>query len=341
MKYSVAIFVASITIGFTGITVMAQETDSVVSPAVVEENVDEATPEETINTAAERGTDEIVETANAVREGDFSHILPLLIKYGVPVISSLLILIVAYFFGKFLARVGSAPVKKRVDQTLGQFVSKSIFYAVMIFAVLGILGKFGISVASFAAVLASAGFAIGLAFQGTLGNFSSGVLLLVFRPFKTGDVINAAGITAKVVEIDLFHTVFDTFDNRRIIVPNGSIASGTIENITHHSERRVDVAVGVSYDAGIEKTRETLTAAAESLKEHLVEGEGRGYQIVLGDLGDSSVNWTVRFWTQAEDFWPVKQALTEAVKNNLDEANIGIPFPQMDVHLFKEVASSE
>lgn len=199
--------------------------------------------------------------------------------------------------------------------------------------VLGVLSYFGIGVSSFAAVLAAAGFAIGLAFQGTLSNFAAGVLLLVFRPFKVGDVINAAGLTAKVFAIDLFTTVFDTFDNRRIVVPNSAITSGTIENITFHREHRIDVNVGVAYSASIQETRDTLTAAAESLKEFLLEGEGRGYQIVLGDLGDSAVQWTVRFWTTADIFWPTKEKLTEAVKTHLDNAGIGIPFPQMDVHL--------
>ena len=158
-------------------------------------------------------------------------------------------------------------------------------------------------------------------------------MLLVFRPFKVGDVINAAGITAKVDEIDLFTTTFDTPDNRRIIVPNSAIAGGIIENISHHEDRRVDVPVGVDYSANLQRTRDALTAAAESQKEFLVDGDGRGYQIVLGDLGDSAVNWTVRFWTKADDYWSVKEQLTAAVKEHLEAANIGIPFPKLDVHV--------
>src|SRR5690606_34504014 len=119
-------------------------------------------------------------------------------------------------------------------------------------------------------------------------------------------------------EIDLFTTTFDTFDNRRIIVPNSQISSGTIENITFHRERRVDVNVGTEYSASLDHTRATLSQAAESLNDKMLTGEGRGYQIVLGDLGDSAVGWTVRFWTRADDFWSVKEALTRAVKNGLD-----------------------
>ncbi len=242
-------------------------------------------------------------------------------------------LILAYFVAAYLARLCSAPLRKRVDETLGRFVGKLVFYLVMVSAVLGVLQYFGIGITSFAAIIAAAGFAVGLAFQGTLSNFSAGIMLLVFRPFKVGDVITAAGLTAKVHEIDLFTTIFDTPDNRRIIVPNSAIASGTIENITHHHDRRVDVGVGVDYSANIQQTRDTLTAAAESLRESLLEGDGRGYQVALGDLGDSAVNWTVRFWTTADKYWPVKEQLTAAVKEHLEQAGIGIPFPQVDVHV--------
>jgi small conductance mechanosensitive channel len=244
-----------------------------------------------------------------------------------------LFLVAALFVAQTLARLASTPVRRRVDETIGRFVGKLVYYAIMVCALLGVLQAMGVSVASFAAVIAAAGFAVGLAFQGTLSNFASGILMLVFRPFKVGDTINAAGITATVHEIGLFTTIFDTPDNRRIIVPNNSIASGTIENVSHHRERRVDVAIGVAYPADVDQTREVLTAAAESLREFLIDGEGRGFQIVLTDLGDSSVNWAVRFWTKADDFWTAKEALTAAVKNHLDAAGIGIPYPTMDVNV--------
>src|SRR5690606_24135003 len=123
--------------------------------------------------------------------------------------------------------------------------------------------------------------------------------------------------------------------NRKIIVPNSAIASGTIENITFHKERRVDINVGVAYDASLDKTREVLTAAAEALRDKLIAGEGRGFQIALLDLGDNAVNWAVRFWTTADNYWPVKEELTYQVKTKLDEAKIGIPFPQLDIHMIK------
>ncbi len=224
------------------------------------------------------------DAASAVMEGDFGPVMELVSKYIGPAIGVLLGVIVAYFVAKFVSRIAAAPIRKRVDETLGRFVSKLVFYAIMICALLAIAGSVGINVTSFAAVLGAAGFAVGLAFQGTLGNFSSGVMLLVFRPFKVGDVISAAGITAKVHEIDLFTTKFDTFDNRRIIVPNSQIAGGTIENITFHKERRVDVSVGTDYSASLDQTREVLQRAADSLSDKMLSVEVRGNQIVLGDL---------------------------------------------------------
>lgn len=280
------------------------------------------------------------DTGNAMdglMSGDLEKAWPLIENYAIPAVTVLLILIVGYLIAKFVARMVSSPVRKKVDETLGKFVGKMVYYAIMISVLIAVMGKFGLQVTSFAAILAAAGFAIGMAFQGTLGNFAAGIMLLVFRPFKVGDVISAAGITAKVNEIDLFTTTFDTPDNRRVIVPNTAITAGSIENISHHSERRVDVAVGCDYTADLKHTRQVLTEAAESLQSNMVIGEGRGFQIVLGDLGDSCVNWTVRFWTRSSDFWPVKEALTEAVKNKLDEAGIGIPYPQMDIHVLKDL----
>ncbi|MDG2130162.1 MAG: mechanosensitive ion channel [Fuerstiella sp.] len=286
-----------------------------------------------VEDVAARASKDVSEALQGLKDGDFQKAWPLLEGYVMPAIQVLLLLIVAYMAAKFISRVVSTPVQKRVDETLGRFIGKVVYYAIMISVLIAVLGKFGFQVTSFAAVLASAGFAIGMAFQGTLGNFAAGIMLLVFRPFKVGDFINAAGVTAKVNEIDLFTTTLDTPDNRRIIVPNTAIAAGTIENISHHTERRVEVKVGCDYAADLKRTREVLTAAAEALKEKSIEGDGRGFQIVLGDLGDSAVNWSVRVWTTSDNFWGVKEELTESVKNHLDEAEIGIPYPQVRVHV--------
>jgi len=290
-----------------------------------------ADPEQQVNDAADKATD----TLGDAFSGDTEAIGVLVVDYLVPAGVFLLILIVAYFVGKFLGRLASTPVKNKVDETLGTFVAKLVFWAIMVGAILGALQYVGIGIASFAAVIAAAGFAVGLAFQGTLSNFAAGVMVLVFRPFKVGQVVSVAGITAKVNEVDLFTTCFDTFDNRRIIVPNSEIFGSTIENVSHHAERRVDVAVGTAYSADLQATRAALQKAADSVGELIIPGEGRGTQVYLNALGDSAVSWAVRVWVPAAEYWAVKENLTAAVKNELDAAGIGIPFPQMDVHLDK------
>lgn len=264
--------------------------------------------------------------------GDTDAILQLSVDYVLPAVGMLLLLIVAYFVAKFVARLVSKPVTNRVDPTIGKFAGKVVFYLIMIGALLGVLGSLGVNIAAFAAVLAAMGFAIGLAFQGTLSNFAAGIMLLVFRPFKVGDAISAAGITAKVAEIDLFTTVFDTFDNRRIIVPNSSIFGDTIENITFHPARRAEVAVGVDYTCNLDEARAALNRAAESI-EGVQRGEGQGHQVMVMEFGGSSIDWVVRAWFTKEDFWPNREKLIHAIKRELDAAGIGIPFPQMDVHI--------
>ncbi|MEE9404364.1 MAG: mechanosensitive ion channel domain-containing protein [Algisphaera sp.] len=267
--------------------------------------------------------------------GNPAALQQLAVNHLLPAVFMLLLLVLSYFVGKMLSGWVSRPLSRRVDPTVGNFFGKLVFYAIMVSAVLGVLGRMGVSVASFAAVIAAMGFAIGLAFQGTLSNFAAGLMLLIFRPFKVGDVVGAAGITAKVAEIDLFTTKFDTFDNRRIIVPNGDIFGSTIENATFHRHRRADINVGTAYAADLDHTREVLTAAVESV-DGRVEGDNRGFQIFLKDLGDSSIQWVVRVWYPTADFWSKREALVRAIKNHLDQAQIAIPFPQREVWVRKE-----
>ena len=163
----------------------------------------------------------------------------------------------------------------------------------------------------------------------TLGNVAAGVMLLVFRPYKVGDVVKVNDVTAKVDEIELFTTTFDTFDNRRIIMPNSEIFGNTIENISYHKTRRVDVAVGTAYEADIDTARQTLMAAAMAVEGRI---EDPAPVVYLNELGDSSINWTLRVWVNAPDFWAVKDRLTRDVKYALDKAGIGIPFPQRDLN---------
>ena len=255
----------------------------------------------------------------------------LLVTYGGKIAVALVVLLAGWIFAGWVGSVAHrALVRARIDETLTKFLSRLARWCVLLLVVVACFSVFGVETTSFAAVIGSAGIAIGLAFQGTLSNVAAGMMLLMLRPFHVGDVINVAGETGKVDEIALFTTTLDTFDNRRIVVPNGQILGSTIENITFHPMRRADVAVGVSYTADIDVTRETLVRAAQSVPGGLSDPEPA---VVLLDLGDSAVNWSVRVWAKSDEFGDVKQATTRAVKTALDEAKIEIPFPQVDVHL--------
>ena len=261
------------------------------------------------------------------------RVFELIQEYALPLVWAILILIATYIIAGIANRaVRNSLNKTKVDQTLARFFGKAAKYLVLTLGVIIALGQLGIEVTAFAAILAAAGFAVGMALSGTLGHFASGVMLLIFRPFKVGDYVKAGGESGTVYEIELFTTALDTPDKRRIIVPNGSIYGSTIENVSHHDTRRAEVAVGVDYSADIDKTREVLDAAAKSVEGVLSDPP---HAIVLADLGDSAVNWKVRVWCNSSDYWAVMERTTRAIKMHLDDAGIGIPFPQMDVHMDK------
>ncbi len=257
--------------------------------------------------------------------------IPIVTTYGLRILGVLALLAVVWIFGAWTRKLVRRSLKKvDFDDTLTIFFGNLARWAILLMGGLGCLGIFGVETTSFAAVLGAAGLAVGLAFQGSLSNLASGVMLLIFRPFKVGDVIAVAGEKGKVQEIGIFTTIMDTPDNRRIILPNGTIFGSTIENVTFHDLRRVDVAVGVDYTADMDTTREILERAAQDVPGKV---DDPASQVALCELGASSVDWVVRVWCQTGDFWAVKEATTRAIKMELDGANIGIPFPQSDVHL--------
>ncbi|MEM8835727.1 MAG: mechanosensitive ion channel family protein [Planctomycetota bacterium] len=302
----------------------------------VEQGAEGAQAEEagTAESAMENAQADGAEFIDSIQAGDFETALGIAMPYVIAAVKILLIVFIALLVAAWVKRlVRGALTKAKVDATLSKFFGTAAKWAVMIVAGIAILGEFGIETASFAVLIGSLGLAVGLAFQGTLSNIASGVMLLIFRPFGVGDVISAGGVTGKVDEIELFTTTLDTPDNRRIIVPNSSIFGSTIENISHHGKRRVDVAVGVDYPASIDKTRAVLQTAADSIEQRIPEDAAVVY---LVDLGDSAVNWAVRVWVPSAEYWGVREELTKRVKEGLDAAGIGIPFPQMDVHLYKQ-----
>ena len=258
---------------------------------------------------------------------DFNTFLPVLWN----VVGALILLLLTFLVAGWAKRTTRRTAERTdLDPTLGAFFASLARYTVLVLGGLAVLGLFGISVASFAALLAAAGFAVGLALQGTLSHFAAGVMLLIFRPFGVGDRVSAADTTGSVVELGLFATLFDTPDNRRIIVPNGAIFGSTIENHTHHDTRRVDVSVGTAYDADLAATRSVLEAVAGRVEGGL---DTPAPQVYLSELGASSIDWAVRVWTNTPDYWAVRERLTHQLKEALDTEGIGIPYPQMDVHV--------
>ncbi len=248
-----------------------------------------------------------------------------------PVVVALVLIVVVLFLAGWARRLTiKATTKARVEITLSKFFGNLVKWAILVLGGISVLSTFGVEMTSFAAVLAALGFAIGLALSGTLGNVAAGVMLLVFRPYRVGDVISVNGVTAKVDEIELFTTTFDTPDNRRIIMPNSSIFGSTIENVTHHGTRRVDIAVGTAYEADIDKAREVMMAAAKG-----IEGRDTSQDpvIYLSELGGSSIDWAVRVWAPTADYWAIKERMVRDIKYALDEAGIGIPYPQRDIHV--------
>lgn len=261
-------------------------------------------------------------------------IVPVIASYGWKVVVALLVFLV----GKWLSRkITSIIVRllesRNVDETLIRFLEGILYYAMLTSVVIAAVGQLGVKTTSFLAVLGAASLAIGLALKDSLANFSSGVMLILFRPFKVGDVVVVGGETGKVEKISIFSTVLNTGDNQRKIIPNGAISNSTITNVTANPTRRVDLVVGIGYDDDIRKAKETL--------EEIVGSDDRILSdpaplIAVSELAASSVNLVVRPWVKTEDYWSVYFALTEKVKLIFDERNISFPYPQQDVHLYQD-----
>ena len=264
------------------------------------------------------------------------NIIEILSGYAFSLIMALLIFIIGKWavnkivsiFGKVLRKV------KGMDETLIKFLENIVYYALMIVVLLTALGKLGVETTSFLAILGAAGLAIGLALKDSLGNFASGVMIIMFKPFKVGDAVTAAGVTGNVSEVGIFNSVFITADNQKIIVPNGAITSGSITNINAYDTRRVDLVVCIGYEDDIKKTKEVLNNIVSSHEKILID---KGVTIAVSELADSSVNFVLRIWVKTPDYWDVKFDLTETIKLRFDEEGISIPFPQQDVHHYNKI----
>jgi len=265
---------------------------------------------------------------------DTEQILPTIYEfattYGIKVVGAILILVIGRIVAGFVGRgVRKACLKARVDPTLTGFFARLSSIAVLLFAVLAALAKFGVQTTSFVAVLGAAGFAVGFAMQGSLSNFASGVMILVFRPFGVGDFIDAGGAMGTVKEVGLFTTTLATPDNIKVIVPNASVFGGTIKNFAGYETRRVDMVVGIGYSSDIPRAIEVMEKLIKEDSRILAEPEP---VIAVSELADSSVNFVVRPWVNRADYWDVKFDFTRNVKHAFDAAGIEIPFPQVTMH---------
>lgn len=254
-----------------------------------------------------------------------------LTTYGLQVIGAIIILIL----GRIAAGIGRKIIRKvllksKTDDAVISFVGNLTYFLILIFAVLAALAKFGIQTASFVAILGAAGFAVGFALQGSLANFAAGVLILVLRPFRTGDYIEGAGTAGTVKEIQLFTTELATPDNVKILVPNGKLFGDIIKNYAGYDTRRVDLVVGIGYGSPIGKAVELLEGLMKKDERILSEPAP---QIAVSELADSSVNLVLRPWVKRDDYWGLRFDLIRKIKETFDQNGIEIPFPQRVIHM--------
>ncbi|WP_126455979.1 mechanosensitive ion channel family protein [Sulfuriflexus mobilis] len=257
-----------------------------------------------------------------------------MIPWGVNIVLALVIFVVGRVVSKIVTRlVRKLLVRANMDAILVNFVCSILKTALLLFVIIASLNQLGVDTTSLIALLGAAGLAVGLALQGSLQNFASGVMLIVFRPFKAGDFVEAGGVSGTVEKISIFSTLMKTGDNREVIVPNGKIYGDTITNFSARDTRRIDMVFGIGYDDDIRKARDILRKLVDDDDRILKDPETL---IAVSELAESSINFVVRPWVNSSDYWKVKFDMNENVKLAFDENNISIPYPQMDVHVNKE-----
>ena len=255
-------------------------------------------------------------------------------QYGPDFITALITLIIGlWVIGMITRGIRKVMEKRGLDASLIPFLGTLINILLKVMLFISVIGMVGVEMTSFVAILGAAGLAIGLSLQGTLQNFASGVMILIFKPFKVGDVIDAAGFIGSVREIQIFNTIMATPDNRRIIIPNSAIAGNSLTNISAEPTRRVDWTFGIGYGDDYDKAKETLMGYIEA--DSRIMKDPAPF-IALSELADSSVNIVVRVWVDPADYWGVFFDMNETVYKGFEKVGLNIPYPQMDVHVHKE-----
>ena len=254
-------------------------------------------------------------------------------RYALDAIGAILTLLIGFWIIGWITRMTKKAMEAReIEISLRQFLASIVNIGLKVLLLLSVAGMFGIEVTSFIAIFSALAFAVGLALQGNLANFASGVLILIFKFYKVGDFIEAQGHAGTVKEIQIFHTVLQLLDNSLVIIPNGQVTSGPIRNYTSEGFRRHDATVGIGYDDDIDKAKSVIEEVLKATPNVELD---MGYDIFVKELADSSVNFSVRFVASNENFWPAYRHFIEQIKKEFDKNDIGIPYPQMDVHLDK------
>lgn len=289
------------------------------------------------STAIERHNAEIEKLKQMPFDDLMSKLINDMVSFAIHLVAAILVFYIGRFIIKWLyGLVRKVMLHRHVDRSLSTFVLsmvKMLLYFILVVTVIGILG---IETSSFLALFASAGVAVGMALSGTLQNFAGGVLILLLKPYRVGDYIEAQGFAGTVKEIQIFHTIILTYDNKSIIIPNGGLSTGSINNWSRESYRRVDWTVGISYGDSVEKARGVILDLLAS--DPRVVGEGasevtKAPSVTVDELADSSVNLKVRAWTSTADYWALYYAINERIYDELPRHGLNFPFPQLDVHL--------
>jgi len=261
----------------------------------------------------------------------WDRIVSWVVAYGGQALGAIVTLVVGYLAARLMRRIVKRWLAKtELALALQRFVTQITYVAILIFAIVASLARFGIETTSFVAILGAAGFAIGFALQGSLSNFAAGVLILILRPFKIGDFVEAGGVSGSVQDIQLFTTILATPDNVKVMVPNAQIYGGVIRNYNGYETRRIDLAVGIGYGDAIEDA--FAAALGVMAEDDRILGDPEP-QVMVSDLGDSSVNLKLRLWVKGSDYWGVLFDLTRSVKETFDEEGIEIPYPQRVIHM--------
>lgn len=262
-----------------------------------------------------------------------SQIMEIIFTYGPKLLGAVVVWFLGSFVIKKLSNAFNSVLEKRnIDPSLKPFLKSLLNILLKVLLVISVLGMLGVEMTSFIAILGAAGLAVGMALSGSLQNFAGGVILLIFKPYKVGDFIEAQGYAGTVKEIQIFNTIMTTPDNKTVVIPNGGLSTGSLINYSTEPKRRVDFTFGMAYGERVDKAKKVLSEVVQNDPRILKDPEPF---IAVAGLADSSVNFTVRVWVEAQNYWPVFFDTNEKVYNEFNKAGISIPFPQMDVHIQK------